>query len=68
MPPLSFSQEGLWNLHQIIQSQAEASPHAIAISCNGRPITYAELIRRADDLAHILCSRLPNQKSVIGLY
>ncbi len=65
---LSFSQEGFWILHQIIQSQAEASPLAVAVICNDRQITYAELIHRANDLARILCSHQTKQKSVIGLY
>lgn len=55
-------------LHQIIQSQAEASPFAVAVSCNGEQITYEELTRRADDLAHIICSHLAGSKSIIGLY
>jgi len=42
------------SLHDLIQVQAELSPDAIAVQCAGNRLTYRELDRRANRLAHLL--------------
>jgi amino acid adenylation domain-containing protein len=41
-------------LHELIEAQADRTPEAVAVSCEGQMITYAELERRANQLAHHL--------------
>jgi amino acid adenylation domain-containing protein len=41
-------------LHEMVAATTRRSPAAVAISCDGREMTYAELDRRADVLAHRL--------------
>ncbi|MCB2250910.1 non-ribosomal peptide synthase/polyketide synthase [Pseudomonas chlororaphis] len=41
-------------VHQLFEAQALARPEAIALRCNGEALTYAELNRRANRLAHRL--------------
>ncbi|MEK7326335.1 MAG: condensation domain-containing protein, partial [Chloroflexota bacterium] len=41
-------------VHQLFESQVERTPEAVAIVCNGQRLTYAELNRKANRLAHHL--------------
>jgi amino acid adenylation domain-containing protein/FkbH-like protein/non-ribosomal peptide synthase protein (TIGR01720 family) len=41
-------------LHTLIEAQAARTPQAIAVSFEGRTLTYRELDRRANQLAHLL--------------
>lgn len=41
-------------LHDMVAATAARVPDAVAVSCDGRALTYAELDRRADGLAHRL--------------
>jgi len=41
-------------LHHLFERQSEQSPHAVALSCDGLCISYADLNRRANQLAHYL--------------
>ena len=41
-------------LHQIFEDQVEQTPHATAVTFEGQKLTYAELNRRANQLAHRL--------------
>ena len=41
-------------LHQIFERQVERTPEAVAVSFEGEQLTYAELNRRANQLAHHL--------------
>ncbi len=41
-------------IHQLFERQAAAQPDAVAIVCEGRSVTYAELNARANRLAHEL--------------
>jgi amino acid adenylation domain-containing protein len=41
-------------LHEMVAATVARVPQAIAVTCDGRELTYAELDRRADDLAHRL--------------
>jgi amino acid adenylation domain-containing protein len=41
-------------IHELFESQAAATPEAIAVECAEAQLTYAELNRRANQLAHYL--------------
>ncbi|WP_432219107.1 non-ribosomal peptide synthase/polyketide synthase [Pseudomonas kribbensis] len=41
-------------IHQVIEAQAERHPEAVAVTCAGQRLTYAELNRRANQWAHRL--------------
>ena len=41
-------------IHELFESQAEKTPEAVAVRCDDRKITYAQLNQRANQLAHRL--------------
>jgi amino acid adenylation domain-containing protein len=41
-------------IHQLFEEQVERTPEAIAVACEGAGLTYGELNRRANRLAHYL--------------
>lgn len=41
-------------LHELFEAQTERTPHAVAVVCEGEQLTYRELNRRANCLAHHL--------------
>jgi fengycin family lipopeptide synthetase B len=43
-------------IHELVAHQAARTPLAVAVVCNDRAISYAELDRRANQLAHWLCA------------
>ncbi|RDL16574.1 non-ribosomal peptide synthase/polyketide synthase [Pseudomonas jessenii] len=44
-------------IHQTIEAQAKRHPDAVAVTCDGQRLTYAELNRRANQWAHVLIER-----------
>jgi amino acid adenylation domain-containing protein len=52
----------------LVQHQAEVRPDAPAISTASDRLSYRELNRRADQLAHYLSTIGVNPRSVVGLY
>ena len=54
-PSPELLQPGL--LHELFEQTADAHPGNIALICAGERVTYAELERRANQLAHYLRSR-----------
>ncbi|MFK3820540.1 amino acid adenylation domain-containing protein [Pseudomonas sp. NPDC089407] len=54
-------------LHQLIEAQAERSPDATALSCGGQTLSYAELNRRANQLAHRLRESGVGPDVLVGL-
>jgi hypothetical protein len=49
-------------LHQLIHQQAQRSPDACAVSCEGHQLTYQQLDRRANQLANAVCKFLQLEK------
>ena len=43
-----------WCVHHLFEEQARRTPDAVAVACGDRRLTYAELDRRANQLAHLL--------------
>jgi amino acid adenylation domain-containing protein len=41
-------------IHELFEAQARQTPDAMAVRCDGRSLTYADLNRRANELAHEL--------------
>ncbi|WP_342379995.1 amino acid adenylation domain-containing protein [Myxococcus stipitatus] len=60
-----FSSEG--SLHQRFEAQARQRPDAIAVISEGEHLTYAELDRRANQLAHALRARGVERETLVGL-
>src|SRR6185295_7491564 len=44
-------------IHELFEARAQASPDAIAVAFSDRHLTYAELNRRANELAQVLRAR-----------
>ena len=53
-------------LHHYIERQADKTPDAVAVSHNGHCLTYQQLNRQANRLAHYLAAQ--NESSPVGLY
>jgi amino acid adenylation domain-containing protein len=54
-------------LTAIVEEQAEATPHAIAIQSNGHSCTYATLNARANQLAHYLRTLGVGPETLVGV-
>jgi amino acid adenylation domain-containing protein len=54
-------------LHQLFESQAEQTPEAMALSCREEQLTYAELNRRANQVAHVLQGLGVGPETTVGL-
>ncbi|SVD32651.1 uncharacterized protein METZ01_LOCUS385505, partial [marine metagenome] len=54
-------------IHGLIEEQAESTPDAVAVECREQRLTYAELDRRANRLAHHLRQRGAGPDALVGL-
>ena len=66
VPPLTEEQNTLF-IHQLFEEQAEKTPEAVAVICNGLSITYHELNKRANQLAHHLRTLGVGPEILVGL-
>ncbi len=55
-------------LHELISNQADRTPDNIAVTYKGESLTYAELERRSNQIAHYLISLGVSVESFVGLY
>ncbi|HWI61503.1 MAG TPA: amino acid adenylation domain-containing protein, partial [Symbiobacteriaceae bacterium] len=55
-------------LHQRFEAQAERTPENVAASCGDERLTYRELNRRANQLAHRLRRMGVGVESLVGIY
>lgn len=53
----SFSTPGIRTLQEYFERTCDRTPHAVAVICQTSRLTYAELDRRANRLAHLLQAR-----------
>ena len=54
-------------LHQLLEAQVEQTPTALAVVCEGHELTYRELNRRANQVAHYLRSLGVGPEVLVGL-
>ncbi|AKJ04229.1 non-ribosomal peptide synthase protein (TIGR01720 family)/amino acid adenylation domain-containing protein [Archangium gephyra] len=54
-------------LHQLVEAQVERTPDAVAVEFEGQRLTYRELDRRANQLAHALRERGVGPETRVGL-
>ncbi|XBT42743.1 amino acid adenylation domain-containing protein [Pseudomonas viridiflava] len=54
-------------LHQLIEAQVQAAPNAVALVCREQTLSYAELNRRANQLAHKLLELGAGPDVLVGL-
>ncbi|WNG58277.1 amino acid adenylation domain-containing protein [Archangium gephyra] len=54
-------------IHQLVEAQVERTPDAVAVEFEGQRLTYRELDRRANQLAHALRERGVGPETRVGL-
>ena len=54
-------------LHQMFEAAAARTPQSVAVSCDGETLTYEELNRRANRIAHHLRSLGVDRESLVGI-
>jgi amino acid adenylation domain-containing protein len=54
-------------IHQLFEQQVRRTPDAVAVTCRSESLTYAELNRRANRVAHHLISLGVGPESLVGL-
>jgi len=55
-------------VHLLFEEQAERTPHAVAVSLRDETLTYGELRRRSNALAHFLRGRGVGPETRVGVY
>ncbi len=68
--PLSLLEDGWSTLcfHELFERQVARTPDAIAVSFQGRHLTYRDLNRRANQVGHYLQSVGIGPEKVVGMY
>jgi amino acid adenylation domain-containing protein len=54
-------------VHELFEAQVRRTPHAIALEHDGESLSYAELNRRANQLAHYLNQRAVTANQLVGI-
>ena len=54
-------------IHRLFEAQVDRTPEAIAMVCGGESLTYAELDRRANQLAHYLVRQGTTPGDLVGV-
>ena len=55
-------------LHQLIEQQADRTPEAVAVVCEGEEVTYGQLDARANRLARYLQARGVGPDALVGIH
>jgi amino acid adenylation domain-containing protein len=55
------------SMHELVEARARATPDAIAAICRNEQLTYEELNRRANGLAHLLWERGAGRGALVGI-
>jgi amino acid adenylation domain-containing protein/non-ribosomal peptide synthase protein (TIGR01720 family) len=63
----AFAHPGELAIHEVFSAQAARTPDALALSFEGRTVTYRELDERANRLAHALRRRGIGPESLVGV-
>ncbi|MFQ2879773.1 amino acid adenylation domain-containing protein, partial [Mycobacterium sp. MS3] len=64
---LSVPGPGAGSIPALLATQAARTPGAVAVTCEGRSMTYRELDEAANRLAHLLCDQGVGPGDVVGL-
>ena len=56
------------SLHEVFEAQVRRSPHATAVVCGDERLTYEELNRRANRVAHSLRGAGVGPETIVGLF
>ncbi|EHY87750.1 non-ribosomal peptide synthetase [Saccharomonospora azurea] len=62
-----FGEPGRCCLHELVERQVERRPDQVAVRFEGTDLTYAELDRRANQLAHLLRERGVGRNQPVGV-
>jgi amino acid adenylation domain-containing protein len=54
-------------MHELVEAQARRTPNRIAVRCDDRSITYAQLEQRANRIAHALRARGAQRGALVGI-
>jgi amino acid adenylation domain-containing protein len=54
-------------IHELIEAQVQRLPNAVAVECDGQRLTYLELHRRANQLAHYLRKHDVGRGGLVGI-
>ena len=54
-------------IHQLVEAQVARTPDAVAVTCEGKSLTYGELNRRANQLAHYLRKRGIGPETLVAM-
>jgi amino acid adenylation domain-containing protein len=55
-------------IHQLFEHQADQIPNQLAALCDGQQVTYSELNKQANQLAHLLKRSGVGPESLVGIY
>ena len=59
---------GLLVIPALIRQRATAAPSAVAVTCGSETLSYADLEKRSNQLAHLLLDRGVKSEQIVGLY
>lgn len=65
---ISEPQPAVECVHELVEAQVERTPNAVALTYNGQSLSYRELNRRANQIAHYLVARGVRAGSLVAIY
>jgi len=55
-------------IHQLFERQAAADPDRVAVVCGGAALSYGELDRRSNQVAHFLLAACRAERAMVGIF